>query len=1258
MSVAAELYLSTSPYPGLRSFRRDEDDIFFGREEQTDQLLERLGRCRFLVVVGPSGCGKSSLVRAGLMAALETGFLAAAGVRWRLTEMRPGEQPLARLANALLAPSALGPERAEEPDAAAFLLATLRRGPMGLVEAMRETPPANNANLLLLVDQFEEIFRFRAQGNADEADAFVAMLLATAMQREFPVYVVITMRSDFLGECALFNGLPEAINEGQYLTPRLTREQFRAAIISPSRVFGGDVALTLVNRLLNDMSPDPDQLPLLQHSLMRMWASASERAKGDGRRSNQSVPTPDEPRTNAPTITLDDYYAVGTLTHDLSIHADEVFAQLTEEQQRMAEVMFRRLTERAIGRRDTRRPTRLQEVADVAEAEIDQVNAIVEVFRQPDHSFITPPPPTPLLHETILDIGHESLIRQWRRLNEWVKEEAQSAEIYQLLKQTALLWNEGKSDLWGAISLERALTWKSRQNPTPAWAERYGSVEDFELAMEFLRASERQWQETLRREEAKKRALAEAEQQRALAEADRQRAEAERHRVLAEAAHQQAKTERRRAKLQRVFIGILFLASGLMAILSWYALRSRAEAVRQRASFNAMRLAAQAINQMSEGHLDLALLLGAQAYHQSDIFEARNALLSILIDDSRPISFLHGHKEGINSVAVSPDGKTLATGGNDKTIWLWDLVTHKPLGDPLRGGDLGRVHSVAFSPNGKLLVSGGSDNKVLLWDVEKRERIGQLEAHERYVMSVAFSPDGKTVASGSKDKHICLWDVAGRKLLAKLTGHGDTVTSVAFSPDGKTLASGSRDKTIRLWDVATASSRGTLKTQKSFVEVVIFSPDGKTIAANGDDNTISLLDVTTRQPLGLPLSGHIKPVKTLSFSPDSKLLASGGLDNTARLWNIATRQLEKQILKGHTDYVNSVSFTPDSKTLVTGSNDALIRLWDVNSCRPLCERLSEQDTIIWSVAFSPDSSLLASGNHDGTVSLWDVATRRQLGSPLQGHSGRVHSVAFSPDGKLLASGSSDKTVRLWDVSTGQSLNPPLEGHTDGVEVVAFSPDGKLLASGGSDNAIRLWDVDTRRPIDPSLTGHNGYVKSIAFIPDGHLLASSGGDGTIRLWDVKTYSQFGEVINAGNPVSSIASSTDGRMLAFAVQKSIKLTDVRDFSPSRSVTELPEKHSDPVSSIAFNHDGKLLASGSNDRTIILWDVDKRQQLGLPLKGHGSYVFTIAISPDGKLMASGSQDKTILLWNVDADIWRERAESIANRRLSDEEKNKYLK
>jgi hypothetical protein len=475
-----------SPYPGLRPFEVDESHLFFGRDNQTDELLQRLHATRFLAVVGPSGCGKSSLVRAGMIAALRGGFMVAAGARWQFAIMRPESCPMQSLAKALVDQTGVASQETEKDIATGFLAATLRRGPLGIVEALRDTPLPPATNLLILVDQFEEIFRFEREGGRDEADAFVSLLLATARQREVPVFVVITMRSDFLGDCATFEGLPEALNESQYLTPRLTREQRRDAMVGPARVFEGDVAPDLVSRLLNQMGTDPDQLPLMQHLLTRMWTWRF--APRDGALLVAAEPEPSSESAGR-VLTLADYEAVGGLSNALSRHADEAFVELDERQKAIAETLFRRLSERAPGNRDIRRPTVAGEVAELAGASLDELIAVAEHFRAPGRSFIVPPYPEPIEPNRVLDVTHESLIRQWERLRNWAEQEENSAEIYRLLAQNASLWRHGQSALYQSPNLDVALDWRTREQPTALWAKRYG--DDFGLAMEFLAESEK-----------------------------------------------------------------------------------------------------------------------------------------------------------------------------------------------------------------------------------------------------------------------------------------------------------------------------------------------------------------------------------------------------------------------------------------------------------------------------------------------------------------------------------------------------------------------------------------------------------------------------------------------------------------------------------------------------------------------------------------------------------------------------------------------
>jgi energy-coupling factor transporter ATP-binding protein EcfA2 len=465
-----------NPFPGLRPFEANEDHLFFGREKEIDDLLRRLRAGRFLAIIGTSGCGKSSLVRSGLIPALGGGAMSDASSDWKIAIMRPGEDPIRHFARALNAPSALGGrgELSAAPNSV-LIEATLRRGTRGLVEVVRQARIEKGANVLLLVDQFEELFRFRRNAqleNAhDESIAFVKSLLEAAEQRDFPIYVVLTMRSDFIGDCMEFTGLPEAVNDGLYLVPRMSRDEVRLAITGPVAVGGGKITQRLVLRLLNDFGDDINQLPVLQHALMRTWDHWQAR----------------DPKTDA--IDIDDYEAVGTIKQALSIHAEEAYEEAgTPERKQIVEKVFKGLTDTFSDPRGIRRPTSVGDLTAMAEAPVTEVQSVIELFRKPGRSFLTPEPDVPLEDRCIVDVSHESLMRCWQRLRIWAEEERRAAEVYSRLSAAARWHQEGSAGLWRNPELEIALRWKEKNRPTQAWAERYNQV--FPLAMSFLEQSE------------------------------------------------------------------------------------------------------------------------------------------------------------------------------------------------------------------------------------------------------------------------------------------------------------------------------------------------------------------------------------------------------------------------------------------------------------------------------------------------------------------------------------------------------------------------------------------------------------------------------------------------------------------------------------------------------------------------------------------------------------------------------------------------
>jgi len=464
-----------NPFPGLRPFETDEYRLFFGREGQSDELISRLQRSRFLAVVGTSGSGKSSLIRAGLMPALRGGMMKGAGSGWRIAVMRPGGDPIGNLATELAKKDVLSEAGMglSDEEAVAVIEATLRSGSLGILNVARQARLGEHEKLLVVVDQFEELFRFRAThegSSVDEASAFVKLLLEAAQQRELSIYIVLTMRSDFLGDCAQFQGLPEAINDGQYLIPRMTRDERRFAVTGPVGVTRGKISEPLINRLLNDVGDNPDQLPILQHALMRTWEHWQANRR-DG-----------EP------IGLEHYEAIGTMSDALSRHADEAFNELPDDRSRkIAEALFKALSERGADNRELRRPTRLDTICKITGASLAEVIAVVDVFRGGGRSFLMPPIGTPLHADSVIDISHESLIRNWQRLKEWVNEEAQSVRVYRRVADTAVLHREGSEGLMQEPALSFALDWRDKSHPTSAWGERYHP--EFETAMSYLEQS-------------------------------------------------------------------------------------------------------------------------------------------------------------------------------------------------------------------------------------------------------------------------------------------------------------------------------------------------------------------------------------------------------------------------------------------------------------------------------------------------------------------------------------------------------------------------------------------------------------------------------------------------------------------------------------------------------------------------------------------------------------------------------------------------
>lgn len=460
------------PYPGLRPFEEADHPLFFGREEQVGGLLGLLEDASLVAVVGASGSGKSSLVKAGLLPVVRQGFLLGTE-DWIVAVARPGEEPYGCLAHQL---AAVLP--AAEPE----LLQALRRSDRGLVGACELAKVGAETRFLVVVDQFEELFGFRravagaeSPISRDQAAAFVAMLLRTAAEPEGRIRVILTMRSDFIGDCEAFLGLPEAISRSQFLVPRLTRSQMEEAILRPGQVEGAayepfGFEEGLVNRIVNDAGDRPDQLPLMQHALMRTWKRAGERHR-------------------PPSLLRHvDYEDVGTIEKALSNDAESALGKLEiERPKEIARRMFLLLSDVSPDGQITRRRPLVSEVMEVAAASRDEVERVVRVFQSGDRNFLLPAADQPFEEGSHLDVSHEALLRRWERFQAWRLEESRDAAELRRLAEQAELKASGEGGLIPAADLSRVRAWQKRVSP--AWSRRYAPEAIWNRIADFVKAS-------------------------------------------------------------------------------------------------------------------------------------------------------------------------------------------------------------------------------------------------------------------------------------------------------------------------------------------------------------------------------------------------------------------------------------------------------------------------------------------------------------------------------------------------------------------------------------------------------------------------------------------------------------------------------------------------------------------------------------------------------------------------------------------------
>ncbi|WP_339816263.1 High-affnity carbon uptake protein Hat/HatR [uncultured Imperialibacter sp.] len=977
-----------NPFPGLRPFGVEESHLFFGREGQSDEVLVKLAENRFSAVLGSSGSGKSSLMYCGLIPTLYGGFMTQAGSNWKIVVLRPGGGPIDNLAESLVErdDEYAGLDEEERLIRKTITATVLRSSSLGLVEAVKQLKKSESENILILVDQFEELFRYKKTesmtSSQDESSAFVNLLMEAVHQFDEPIYVTITMRSDFIGECAVFPELTQMINDSHYLIPQMTRDQKRLAIEGPVAVGGGTIAPRLVQQLLNDVGDNPDQLPILQHALMRTWSNWADNHKEEE------------------SMDIRHYNAIGTLKEALSQHANEAYDMLSKREKQICETMFKALTERGSENQGIRRPTKLSVIASISGVTEDEVFRVVDKFREPGRSLLMPPYGRQLESETVIDISHESLMRIWTRLKTWLDEESRSAEMYLKLSESAERYQEGRAGLWKMPDLQLALNWQEENRPTLVWGQRYNTA--YERTIVFLETSKRAYeteqrnkellqkrqirrsrifalvlagaalillfamiysiikaseatkatQQAVENLELAKIAEAEAKKQEELAKDEAARADQNAEKATieadrAKAAQLDAEEQTKRAEYQR---GLALIATEQANESARVADVERQNAVKQTEIAEGERIKAEDARKNAEA-LRYQAIAQSMAIKTSQVKDAtRKTLIAMqafnffreysnkpyngdiylglynawTTENGADVVKWKGHTGGVKSVVYSKDGQNMYTAGSDGRVLKWSMSNTAREGVdvlPVPNSSVNRV--VAVSPDEKYLAVGNEDH-IQLIDLSNPGALNLLDAHGGAVYDLVFLPDASGFVSVGNDGKIQRSNFSSFSSMASLS---QPVKKLAMSADGKTLAAGGTDGNVYLYNMANNSLQATLVNADNIpITSVAFSRNGQFLAYGDQSGRIVIQDIVAKTTLA-ELNGHESSVSDLEFNGLTTLLASSGWDKTAKLWVLNDIFGLPTILNDHGDYVNAVSFSPDGHYLATASNDKLLRVW-------------------------------------------------------------------------------------------------------------------------------------------------------------------------------------------------------------------------------------------------------------------------------------------------------------------------------------------
>ena len=1058
------------PFPGLRSYEKKEREMFFVRERQLDELLRKLRSIRFLAVVGNAGSGKSSLVKASLIPKLEDGFSGQAGQNWRIAVCSPGNNPIGNLSTQLAQQKVLHADDKMDPNYPSVIENTLRRGSLGIVEAYKNAD-VEKENLIIVVDQFEEIFRFSKKNIQAQEDAatFVNLLLNASRQRDVSIYIVLTMRSNFIGNCTEFRGLPEAINDGQFLIPRMKTEEIKKAIISPIKASGAIIDPDLVNRMFSDMGDDFDDLPILQHTMMRTWDYWVE---NDGF-NDQSIP-----------ITIKHYEAVGGIKKALSIHAEEAFLALkdknseetTLEREMICERMFRALADKTADGKAARRPVLVREIMGICGVPLSAVVPVITTFSKPGRLFLNATEAADIEEDTTINIAHESLITKWERLSDWVEEEFESAETYQRMSAAAALFFAGKGGLWQDPELLIGLKWYDPKKydsdhpdklaPNINWAERYEGT--FDNTIDFLKKSEG------------------AQNKKEFA----------------------VKEDDDRKKRTRMLIMYLSLGFGaiclILLLLAGVALdrarRSATFANKKAKEASYQTYLAEIAKQEAEGQRFLATTNEKRATEQSllAIDATKKAIASSNIAQQKSLDARRSEQKAIVAVdsALAANRRAEA----DRLRALAAAAAAK------KSKEVAEEQTrIAIMTKGLSLAQSVA---VKSWKVEDPElqlllakeafelnRVNEGKPYDAYIYEAVYkamdhmqnvkdNPNFNTLNTPPEGlDHVG----AVRSIVVGLKD--DELDKIVYTTGS--------DGWLLKWNLKTFADKNE-REKEGAPDVIArnrndrvfrgmdLSPNGKLLVRGGDEDYIEVFDVDKKEKV-LDIDAHRgRRVWAVEFLPNGNGIVSVGDDYSIKYSNLKGQVTP--IVEGLATRVTSISLSGDGQHVAGAGSSPDVPIWNVKSGQEeyiLKSPLDNQRNAT-AVAISPAGRFVAVGYQDGSLLIWDMyeyLENRNEYRPerLRNHSAKINDIAFSDDGTKLAVGSLDKRATLWQIwdkkyenfdnakefpfkdSKFQPIR--LEDHEDWVLSVAFSHDGTKVLTGCADGVVKIYEVDMYRYTD-------------------------------------------------------------------------------------------------------------------------------------------------------------------------------------------------